>query len=209
MNPVGSVQQVANNDNISNETPYEAFLKTLDNELDSKIGQVVFQEIWDAMLGDIEVTGWKKEEENLYRLTLDKEPVIAAKKDGKDKTWYFETEILMEFKPDNNEIIFPKVKELKEQIKESGATYNPSLKNLHAIWAWESVNIFMVPAGTYTGVGYSMRWDIDKNMFISLNINDAPFGLGRVREKNMDEALFEWNERDRELLSDYNVRQAN
>lgn len=178
-------------------SPREAFLNALKKELDVLIGIDVFVPAWNAILRDCEVIGWEKEEgENTYRLTLDS-AYIAAAPDNSGKTWQLEKEIVLQFVPENNQILFPRVKEMLDL----GLTPNAediAEKSLNAIWAWEKY-VFV----TYTGVGYSMRWNADDNTVVSDNINDAPTRLqfmATPRVKTLPEVIQEWNDRGRAAI---------
>lgn len=178
------------NENIP---PKNKFLFDLQSKVDNYIGKEIFVPIWTAILRDCEVKEWKDEGNNTFRLILDS--AYQAEPPSKiGQTLLIEKEIVMQILPNCSEIIFPKVKDLFD----SKIDIDPQNKELNAIWGW------VVSCGlTYTGVGYSQRWNNEENIVVNDNVNDASFlfqYLATPRCLTLQDTIREWNERGREKI---------
>ncbi len=174
---------------IGQPDPRAAFFNTINEKLDSQIGEEVFTKLFEAALKGCKVVDWKREkEDHTFRLILDSaySAEITA-----GKIFHLEKVILCQLVPDRHEIVLPKVLEYKE----SGKSIDPANKNLNAIWASENWR-FVV----YTGVGYSIKWNKEARTITTLNINDAPFGVNSKRVRKLDDVLEEWNSSQRKAL---------
>ncbi len=179
--------ECARNENM---LPKNKFLFELQSKIDNYIGKEIFVPIWTAILRDCEVKEWKDEGNNTFRLILDS--AYQAENTAKTgQTLLIEKEIVMQILPNCCEITFPKVKDLFE----SKLGIDPQKKELNAIWGW------VVSCGfTYTGVGYSQRWNDEKNEVINDNLNDASFifqYLATPRCLSLHDTIKEWDERGR------------
>lgn len=180
-------------DNFNHQSPKEAILSTF-KSIDDLIGEEVFVPLWTAILKDIPVVDWIAEGPNTYRLVLDS-AYQAARENLSGKTWYIEKEIVLELNPDNYQVFFPLVKAKYDNNEKIDAND----KCLNAIWAWES-NLGSI----YTGVGYSVRWDLETGKLITDNLNDAPWflqALATPRIKALQDSINEWNQLGREKVN--------
>ncbi len=187
-----AVNNSLNHYGLNEETaPKNKFLFELQSKIDSFIGKETFVPLWTAILRDCEVTEWIEEGEHTFRLILDS-AYRAEPKSQYEQTFLIEKEIVIKIIPGSREIIFPNVKILFETKK----GINPKQKELNAIWGW-SIHF----GSTYTGVGYTQRWDNGK--IINDNINDAAqifqsFATPKVF--SLQDNIKQWNDRGRHKI---------
>lgn len=180
-------------DNYEESEKLTAFLDTIKEQLDDKIGQPAFRPYFKNIFKGIEIEDWIKEDDDLWRLTLSSAYELA-REDRAGKTFFMEKELLMKFEPENYRVIFPKVAKFKEEgnvIDENAI----AKKGLNAIWGQEYHGFSL-----YTGVGYQTTWNPINRTFVTDNINDAGYILQYMATptvKTMAERLIEWSERSR------------